>query len=976
MRIAHKDVKNTTRFLVILLLAVCSGSILFLPVFTGQATADAVPTRFFMGEKTCRQCHHKGEAGGQFNVWRLSAHATAHATLAMEQSILISRLSGIGEEVFDTPVCLGCHATASDTEPWQRDASFHIEDGIQCEFCHGPGSEYADEKIMKDPEAAKKAGLMKPDESVCMTCHEHKGSHKATMENQVVRFEHPVKGQVYFSFEKEFKKIAHPIKKGEVSSQGAQPDDIEKYTGAFACKSCHSGKKKGYVYSKWRLSKHARAYAELGTPAAISVARDKGVTGDPQLSSECLDCHVTRGFYPAAGDPGGSGGLDPAQGVSCEGCHGPGKQYADESGHHEKMKRPNEQTCRTCHNGYHGKSFDPETHMAAINHGVMHPEKPVPAKINEEHIRYKTPFNLAASRDGKRLYVACEASDSLIVVDLGTRKVISEVPVMRLPHGVFLSPDESRAFISNRGSDTVSEIDTQTLRVVRTIDVGDEPHDLGTNSEGTILYVANTGSHDISVVDLEKGREIKRLSGGRGTWGLDISPDNSRIYVTNNLSHFVPFRTTSQSEVSVIDTSDHTIKNRIMVKDANLIQGIDFAPDGEFAMVTLLRTKNLVPIVRVVQGWMITNGFGILWKDGTVDQLLIDGVDDHFADPTDVVITPDSRYAFVSGGGVNEVAVLDINKIKAVLKNSDPEKRKELLPNHLGISEEYVVKRIAVGHGPRGLAVSADGRSVYVADALSDAVSVIDTHTLERTHVIDLGGPDVITQVRKGERIFHSANVTWGRQYSCHSCHPDGGIDGLAYDIAPDGLGVNPVDNRTLRGILDTAPFKWTGKNPSLKRQCGPRLAVFFTRIDPFTPEQAQHLESYICTIPRNPNRYLNTEEMTDTQKRGKAMFFRTRTNEGKEIPLKDRCDTCHPGPYFTNRKPAEVGTQFPMDTHGRFDVPHLNNIYETAPYLHDGSANTLEEIWTLFNPDDRHGVTNDMTKDQLNDLIEYLKIL
>ena len=40
------------------------------------------------------------------------------------------------------------------------------------------------------------------------------------------------------------------------------------------------------------------------------------------------------------------------------------------------------------------------------------------------------------------------------------------------------------------------------------------------------------------------------------------------------------------------------------------------------------------------------------------------------------------------------------------------------------------------------------------------------------------------------------------------------------------------------------------------------------------------------------------------------------------------------------------------------------------------GMAATLEEIWTRFNPYDTHGVTNDMTKDQLNDLIEYLKTL
>ena len=47
-----------------------------------------------------------------------------------------------------------------------------------------------------------------------------------------------------------------------------------------------------------------------------------------------------------------------------------------------------------------------------------------------------------------------------------------------------------------------------------------------------------------------------------------------------------------------------------------------------------------------------------------------------------------------------------------------------------------------------------------------------------------------------------------------------------------------------------------------------------------------------------------------------------------------------------------------------------------SAPYLHNGIAETLEEIWTRYNPNDEHGVTNDMTKDQLNDLIEYLKTL
>jgi cytochrome c peroxidase len=55
-------------------------------------------------------------------------------------------------------------------------------------------------------------------------------------------------------------------------------------------------------------------------------------------------------------------------------------------------------------------------------------------------------------------------------------------------------------------------------------------------------------------------------------------------------------------------------------------------------------------------------------------------------------------------------------------------------------------------------------------------------------------------------------------------------------------------------------------------------------------------------------------------------------------------------------------------------DTPQLVNIALTAPYLHDGSAKSMEEIWTMYNPSDKHGRTNDLAKDELNDLIEYLR--
>jgi cytochrome c peroxidase len=93
-------------------------------------------------------------------------------------------------------------------------------------------------------------------------------------------------------------------------------------------------------------------------------------------------------------------------------------------------------------------------------------------------------------------------------------------------------------------------------------------------------------------------------------------------------------------------------------------------------------------------------------------------------------------------------------------------------------------------------------------------------------------------------------------------------------------------------------------------------------------------------------------------------------------IPEELRCSFCHSGKYYTNKQVFDVGSGKPTDREPLVDTPQLTNVALTAPYLHDGSARTLEEIWTVFNPKDTHGVTNDLAKDELNDLIEYLKTL
>jgi YVTN family beta-propeller protein len=634
------------------------------------------------------------------------------------------------------------------------------------------------------------------------------------------------------------------------------------------------------------------------------------------------------------------------------------------------LKTVTQETCLACHQNAHGKPFNYQEALARIAH-------PTQAARVVEDPPYKTPLNMAVSPGGREVYVTCEASNTVIVVDVASRAKVAEIPVGRQPTDVTFQPDGTRAYVSNRLDDSVSVVDTTARKVVATIRVGDEPHGVLTDGPGRNLYVLNTSSDSISVIDTGTLQEVKRLSAGRGPWSLARSPDGSRIYVTHTFSNFIQFREHLVSEVAAIDTSRATVADRFTVPAANLIQGVAWHPSGDFALVTLMRTKNNVPMTRLLQGWTITNGLGIVWKDGRVDQVLLDEPGSCFPDPAGVVITPDGRYALVISTSTNRVAVVEIEKLLSLVKNASDDERRYALPNHLGKPTEFIVAHIPTGFAPRGIVLLPDGRTALTADSLDDSLGIIDLEQRKAVASIDLGGPKAITKIRYGERVFHSANITFHRQFSCHSCHPDGHVDGITYDTEPDGIGISPVDNRTLRGILDTAPFKWEGTNPSLARQCGPRLSVFFTRLQPFTPEELAAVDNYICTIPRPPNRYRPLgAELTEAQRQGKEMFERTSTNDGRAIPPNGRCVTCHSPPLYTDRNLHDVGTRYTFDRQAKFDTPHLNNIYDSAPYLHNGMANTLEEIWTRFNPEDKHGVTNDMTKDQLNNLIEYIKTL
>jgi len=138
----------------------------------------------------------------------------------------------------------------------------------------------------------------------------------------------------------------------------------------------------------------------------------------------------------------------------------------------------------------------------------------------------------------------------------------------------------------------------------------------------------------------------------------------------------------------------------------------------------------------------------------------------------------------------------------------------------------------------------------------------------------------------------------------------------------------------------------------------------------------------------------------SDSAERGFRMFFDHNQNQGQGL-LDAECGHCHSdilfsnGEYFNNGLDAVnsltdfedwgrgLVTQDTFDN-GKFRVPTLRNIALTAPYMHDGRFETLEEVIDFYNESPNHTGSNvdvnirplNLTEGQKQDLINFLHTL
>lgn len=310
-------------------------------------------------------------------------------------------------------------------------------------------------------------------------------------------------------------------------------------------------------------------------------------------------------------------------------------------------------------------------------------------------------------------------------------------------------------------------------------------------------------------------------------------------------------------------------------------------------------------------------------------------------------------------------------------------------------TRELVVS-FGTGPGPLGMAIdSAEGR-LWVHEFLARSVSAFDIEDLlsGRSNAVELVAivPTVAAEllppsVLNGKRLFYDASdprLARDGYLGCATCHLDGRADGEVWDLTQSGEGLRntiPLIGRagTGHGLLHwTANFDEVQDFENQIRDLAGGTGLlsdseFAQTEDPLGTPKANRstdlddLAEYVGSLAEFPPSPFRNQDGTPTAEAlaGAAVFQAL------------GCASCHAGPPYTDGLRHDVGTLKPSSGSGSglplagvgIETPTLRGVWESAPYHHDGSAATLEEV--LANP--LHGATGGLSAAERSQLVAFL---
>jgi YVTN family beta-propeller protein len=579
----------------------------------------------------------------------------------------------------------------------------------------------------------------------------------------------------------------------------------------------------------------------------------------------------------------------------------------------------------------------------------------------------------ARSGANPRLWVVNQDNDTVSVFDALTSGKIAEIAVGAAPRSVAVAPNGS-IWVTNRQSATVSIIDPASLAVARTIALprASQPYGIAFLPGGSHAYIALAATGQLVKVDAASFAIAGSVSVGPNPRHVSITADGS-VYLPRFMTPPLPGESTAAvqtnvngieygGEVVVVDAASLTVVRTTVLKHSDKIdaenqgRGIPnylgaaaISPDGSQAWVPSKQDNikrgtlrdgtglNFQSTVRAISS-RIDIAQGAEDYAGRIDH-------DNASVASAAVFDPRGVYLFVALETSREVAVVNAYT------------RSQLF-------------RFDVGRAPQGLALSADGRRLYVNNFMDRTVSVFDLGALLDTNarsvpllatLQSVGTEKLSATVLKGKQLFYDARdprLARDRYMSCATCHNDGGSDGRTWDLTGFGEGLR--NTITLRGRAGGQGFlHWSNNFDEIQDFEGQIRALaggtglmsdadFSSRSDPLgTPKAGRSVDldalaAYVASLNAfDASPYRPSTNLSSAAAAGKIVF----TNMN--------CATCHAGTAFTGSGAntlVDIGTL--RTTSGSrlygslngIDVPTLRDVWASAPYLHDGSAATLSD--------------------------------
>jgi YVTN family beta-propeller protein len=510
------------------------------------------------------------------------------------------------------------------------------------------------------------------------------------------------------------------------------------------------------------------------------------------------------------------------------------------------------------------------------------------------------------------------------------------------PVGVAVSPDGQLVVVAELGEDRVRLLEGSDLRTRTIVSVADRPHGLAFSPNGRHLLVSHLLSGKVTVLTFRPFvLYFPFLSGSTLLSGLGRG--------MRSLSSHEPTVTTIATWPNVAPAPS-VIVNGSGTR-AYLAQTMANGRGLNTAFDTTVFPK--VSVLDLTAGTHLTG-----------EQVALPERDQPVGLPWDAALAKGDDELWVVHASSNDLSVLDIR---------DP-------------SRPSRVAHLTVGDNPRGIVLHPAGHAVYVNNVLAGTVSVIDAETYAVTEVVTTTELPLPPTLLHGKRLYHSSarpDLALAKWISCNTCHVEGEHDGRTWLLQYTGevpVGAAPIITRnttSLLGMIETYPLRWSAEwDESADSEFSIRteqfgLGLIEGQMHPTlgAPNAGRSydldcLAAFIDSLVV-PAR---THTLTPAEARGKGTFESAETD----------CLRCHPPPLYTDLKQHDVGTaDAPGEWFGpAIDTPTLRFLYDSASYLHDGSAATLHAVLTTANPKDTHGVTSDLTAQEIDDLVAFLRAL